>query len=93
VDGKASSDGRGYYSAHPNGGYYEELIVVPFCYQMVRGLSRIPRDSSNYGEHIMPINDDGVVYMTRQDWITQRTRQEKRLLQLNMARVHIWKNN
>jgi hypothetical protein len=37
----------------------------------------------------MPINDDGVVYMTRQDWITQRTRQEKRLLQLNMARVYL----
>ena len=37
VDGKTSSDGRGYYSAHPNGGYYEDLIVVDFCYQMVRG--------------------------------------------------------
>ena len=37
----------------------------------------------------MPINDDGVVYMTRQDWITQRTRQEKRLLQLNMARTYL----
>jgi hypothetical protein len=37
----------------------------------------------------MPINDDGIVYMTRQDWITQRTRQEKRLLQLNMARVYL----
>jgi hypothetical protein len=37
----------------------------------------------------MPINDDGVVFMTRQDWITQRTRQEKRLLQLNMARVYL----
>jgi hypothetical protein len=37
----------------------------------------------------MPINDDGVVYMTRQDWTTQRTRQEKRLLQLNMARVYL----
>jgi hypothetical protein len=42
-----------------------------------------------YGEHIMPINDDGVVYMTRQDWITQRTRQEKRLLQLSMARTYL----
>ena len=37
VDGKASSDGRGYYSAHPKGGYYDTLIVLPFCYQMVRG--------------------------------------------------------
>jgi hypothetical protein len=37
VDGKTSSDGRGYYSAHPNGGYYEDLIEVPFCYQMVKG--------------------------------------------------------
>ena len=37
----------------------------------------------------MPINDDGVVFMTRQDWITQRTRQEKRLLQLNMARTYL----
>ena len=37
----------------------------------------------------MPINDDGVVYMTRQDWTTQRTRQEKRLLQLNMARTYL----
>jgi hypothetical protein len=37
----------------------------------------------------MPINDDGVVYMTRQDWITQRTRQEKRLLQLSMARTYL----
>jgi hypothetical protein len=37
----------------------------------------------------MPINDDGIVYMTRQDWITQRTRQEKRLLQLNMARTYL----
>ena len=37
----------------------------------------------------MPINDDGVVFMTRQDWIIQRTRQEKRLLQLNMARVYL----
>jgi hypothetical protein len=31
VDGKTSSDGRGYYSAHPNGGYYEDLIEVPFA--------------------------------------------------------------
>jgi hypothetical protein len=37
----------------------------------------------------MPINDDGVVFMTRQDWITQRTRQEKRLLQLSMARTYL----
>jgi hypothetical protein len=37
----------------------------------------------------MPINDDGVVYMTRQDWITQRTRLYNRLLQLNMARTYL----
>ena len=37
----------------------------------------------------MPINDDGVVYMTRQDWTTQRTRLYNRLLQLNMARTYL----
>ena len=37
----------------------------------------------------MPINDDGVVYMTRQDWTTQRTRQYNKLLQLNMARTYL----
>jgi hypothetical protein len=37
----------------------------------------------------MPINDDGVVYMTRKDWTTQRTRLYNRLLQLNMARVYL----
>lgn len=37
VDGKTSSDGRGYYPAHPKGGYYDTLIEVPFCYQMVKG--------------------------------------------------------
>jgi hypothetical protein len=37
----------------------------------------------------MPITEKGIVYMTRQDWITQRTRQEKRLLQLNMARIYL----
>jgi hypothetical protein len=37
----------------------------------------------------MPINDYGVVYMTRKDWTTQRTRLYNRLLQLNMARVYL----
>jgi len=37
----------------------------------------------------MPINDYGVVYMTRQDWTTQRTRLYNRLLQLNMARTYL----
>lgn len=37
----------------------------------------------------MPINDYGVVYMTRKDWTTQRTRQYNKLLQLNMARVYL----
>ena len=37
----------------------------------------------------MPINDDGIVYMTRQDWTTQRTRLYNRLLQLNMARTYL----
>jgi hypothetical protein len=37
----------------------------------------------------MPITEKGIVYMTRQDWITQSTRQEKRLLQLNMARIYL----
>jgi ribosomal protein S15P/S13E len=37
----------------------------------------------------MPINDDGVVFMTRQDWITKRSRLYNRLVQLNMARVYL----
>ena len=37
----------------------------------------------------MPINDDGVVYMTRQDWTTKRSRLYNRLVQLNMARVYL----
>jgi len=37
----------------------------------------------------MPITEKGVVFMTRQDWTTQRTRLYNRLLQLNMARTYL----
>jgi len=37
----------------------------------------------------MPINDHGVVYMTRKDWTTQRTRLYNRLVQLNLARTYL----
>jgi hypothetical protein len=37
----------------------------------------------------MPINDDGIVYMTRQDWITKRSRLYNRLVQLSMARTYL----
>ena len=37
----------------------------------------------------MPINDYGVVYMTRKDWTTKRTRLYNRLLQLSLARTYL----
>ena len=37
----------------------------------------------------MPINDHGVVYMTREDWITKRGRLYNRLVQLSMARTYL----
>jgi hypothetical protein len=37
VDGKASENERGFYPAHPKGGYYNTLVAVDFCYQMERG--------------------------------------------------------
>jgi hypothetical protein len=37
----------------------------------------------------MPITEKGVVYMTREDWITKRGRLYNRLVQLSMARTYL----
>jgi len=37
----------------------------------------------------MPITEKGIVYMTRRDWVTKRSRLYNRLVQLNLARGYL----